>query len=269
MSVGGYLAVGWDGSRRYHIGVYDQESKAIAAAHRFEVSKESWPRVGRASQGRAARPVKTRGEVAERTGLETTTPAHLESERVTPPPSFNDLLESVAHPIRAARRNWPESWPAGSVVKVDISSPKFPGAIMLCDRVMADRYCQHRKWCVDSTTGYAVAKIDGKKVSFHRLVTQAKEGEIVDHINGDKLDNRMANFRFVDRFQHAQNRASFVGLSRYKGVSRRSYGRWVASIRHEGRTLGLGEYDTEEAAAEAYNRAAKELWGEYARLNEI
>lgn len=141
------------------------------------------------------------------------------------------------------------------VVQVDVSSPKYPEATMLVDEAFAQRFCGLVKWCVDNT-GYAVASIDGKKTEFHRLIMQNyKTGLDVDHINGDKLDNRIANLRYVPRATNAQNKASKPGSSsEYIGVHLRASGRWYATIRVDGRNRHLGSFATQEDAAAALER---------------
>ena len=93
----------------------------------------------------------------------------------------------------------------------------------------------------------------------------------VDHINGDTLDNRRCNLRYATWAQNNYN----VGLrkdntSGYKGVRLfRGGRRWAATIGYNGKNKHLGYFDTKEQAAEAYNKAALELFGAFARLNEI
>lgn len=130
-----------------------------------------------------------------------------------------------------------------------------------------------RKWQPDSL-GYAVGKIGGKKVKMHRIVMQAKEGEIVDHINGIVTDNRRENLRIVNAYQSSVNRASVAKTSQYKGVYFSSktikgkvYGYWYAKVKKHGKDMYRKGFKTELEAALAYDVAALEHHGEYARLN--
>jgi hypothetical protein len=94
----------------------------------------------------------------------------------------------------------------------------------------------------------------------------------VDHINHNGLDNRRSNLRLATPSQNNANqrpRQDARLTSKYKGVYYdKSRGRWAATIHVDGRTRGLGRYDTEDAAAAAYDHAAAEVWGEFALLNQ-
>lgn len=92
----------------------------------------------------------------------------------------------------------------------------------------------------------------------------------VDHANGDRLDNRYCNLRICTRTQNQQNRGQprlrkCVPSSRYKGV-RRS-GKWAAQIGENQKKRHLGLFETEQEAASAYDRAARQIFGPFARLN--
>lgn len=125
------------------------------------------------------------------------------------------------------------------------------------------------RWHVGAS-GYVVHSVNAKKkLWLHRLVWPDKESPEVDHVNGDLLDCRKKNLRSASRSENSRNRVGPGGASPYKGVSPRPSGKWAAKIGFEGRELYLGLFGTEEEAATAYNRAAIELHGEFARLNEI
>ena len=97
------------------------------------------------------------------------------------------------------------------------------------------------------------------------------EGMIVDHINGDSLDNRRENLRHVTWMQNTRNRKSHSNTSsKYKGVTRRNdNGRWRAQIGANYKHYNLGTYATEEEAAKAYNEASVKYHGEFGRLNKL
>jgi HNH endonuclease/AP2 domain len=129
------------------------------------------------------------------------------------------------------------------------------------------------KWCV-SSSGYAHRSlhIGGRKVtkSMARVIMGAPDGMEVDHINGNHLDNRRCNLRVCYPYQNKQNsqKSPKAKGSRYKGV-RPTYHRWGAQIKSKGKNYYLGYFSTEEEAALAYNKAALNMFGEFAGLNEI
>jgi len=99
----------------------------------------------------------------------------------------------------------------------------------------------------------------------HRLIC---EGEEIDHINGDGLDNRRANLRAVPHRLNMANQQSHGGSSRFKGVCwDRARGRWTVGIKVDGIRRNLGRYDDEEEAAKVYDAEAILVWGPHARLN--
>jgi hypothetical protein len=124
---------------------------------------------------------------------------------------------------------------------------------------------------VDSKSkGYLRVKFKGKHYKAHNICWYLMTGEwpdnfTVDHINRDGLDNRWANLRKADRSQQQANGRGW-GESQYKGVCRRKgTSRWVAYCNRK----QLGTFNTEVEAAKAYNKAAKDLWGDRAFLNEV
>lgn len=113
---------------------------------------------------------------------------------------------------------------------------------------------------------------DAKKTIYmHRLIMNAPVGMDVDHINGNRFDNRKANLRVCTRSNNLMNRGKGEGLSSiYKGVCFCiNTGRWRAIIRVNGKSKCLGRYDTEEQVAIAYNKAAADYFGEFSRLNQV
>lgn len=124
------------------------------------------------------------------------------------------------------------------------------------------------------SAGYAHAwETRAKKVFMHRLIANAEKGQYVDHVDGNRLNNRRSNLRIATASQNAANsrkRCMSTARSRYKGVVfDKQKSRWMASIRLNYRKIFIGYYDTEEEAAVSYNQKAKELFGEYARLNDV
>jgi hypothetical protein len=107
-----------------------------------------------------------------------------------------------------------------------------------------------------SKSGYVRVKYNGKTCSVHRLVWEHVHGPIpdgmhIDHINGVKSDNRIANLRLVTPSQNAQNRPRATGASFSK-----SRGKWQSQICVDGRRYNLGWHDNKDDAVLAYTNAA-------------
>ena len=137
-------------------------------------------------------------------------------------------------------------------------------------RVDPDVYLRlrHRRWYRNSQ-GYAVC-FDGSPIVYlHREITGAAPGQFVDHLNGDKLDNRRANLELVTRTQNNRRRHVATNPTGYKGVYQRGETRFAARIHCQGRQYYLGMYPTAETAALAYNHAAGQLFGDDAVLNPV
>jgi hypothetical protein len=116
---------------------------------------------------------------------------------------------------------------------------------------------------------YVQTNIDGKVVKIHRLILNAKENEIVDHINHNPLDNRKNNIRIVDESINSHNKIKKLNsMSKFMGVTKiKKTNKYCAKITKDGICYNLGYYILEAAAAEAYNKKAIELYGSFANLN--
>ena len=119
--------------------------------------------------------------------------------------------------------------------------------------------------------GYAARDMGRKKILMHRFILGVVTNMYVDHINGDGLDNRKENLRFATQRQNlgnsrrrVDNKTGFKGVHYYKRDC--SY---KATIKAAGRNKHLGYFKTAEEAALAYNRAAIEIFGEFAQINKV
>jgi hypothetical protein len=132
---------------------------------------------------------------------------------------------------------------------------------------------QH-KWSVN-TAGYVTAwmLVAGKKtkVLLSRFLLNAPKGILVDHKDGNTLDHRRKNLRLCSYAENARNGKAKRTKNRssiYKGVSFFTrYGKWKAQITLNREQMNIGYFDNEIHAALAYDLWAKELHGEFARVN--
>lgn len=154
-------------------------------------------------------------------------------------------------------------------VPIYIGRTEIPIACAIIDAEdlrLADQY----KWTF-SNFGYPMAKSSGKMIRLHRFVTQAPDGLVVDHINGNPLDNRKANLRVCTQKENSRNRKAYsTNKSGFKGVSYdKRLSAYRATITIHGKQKYLGRYKCPIAAAMAYNEAAQKYHCEHALLNEI
>jgi hypothetical protein len=172
------------------------------------------------------------------------------------------------------------AWLIGDIGYLDVSTPRFPQAIALIDAGdwepvldIPRRSRWHAMQALSARTLYVcrhVGRGPGALVLLHRIllgVAAQDAAAFVDHVNRDGLDNRRSNLRPATRHENARNKISFSATG-FKGVTccsrRPSY---KARIRVNGALRSLGIFPTPEAAARAYDVAAREAWGEFAFLN--
>ena len=108
-----------------------------------------------------------------------------------------------------------------------------------------------------------------KYVKMHRQIMNAPKKKVVDHINGNTLDNRRSNLRVCTKAEDCRNvRKRKNTSSKYKGVTRdKNLSKWKVGIGYNGRRIFLGYYGDEEEAAKMYDEKAREIYGKFAALN--
>lgn len=113
------------------------------------------------------------------------------------------------------------------------------------------------------THPYAATRENGGPHYLHRFLMSPPEGMLVDHINGDSLDNRRSNLRLATYRDNAANSRRAAGATGFIGVTKTTSGKFYAAVQ-----VGLGTFDTAEEAARAYDEKAREIFGEFAMTNE-
>lgn len=139
------------------------------------------------------------------------------------------------------------------------------------DQVIVDpedrHWLENNTYYVDKRGYVEVARpIKGhlkRKVYLHRLITGAKSGELVDHIDGNRSNNAKSNLRICTRVGNGRNNRPKIGSKRLKGAYRLGTGSWVSKVRMYNRIVYLGTFSTEMQAAYTYDlfvKARDPLW---------
>ncbi len=119
-------------------------------------------------------------------------------------------------------------------------------------------------------TAYAMRVERRRTIYLHRFIMGALPGTDVDHINGNGQDCRKINLRVCTHAENQRNysKTSSPTASSFKGVRwDRDRSRWVAWVKLDRKSRFLGRFASEEEAARAYDAAARELFGEFAKPN--
>lgn len=157
---------------------------------------------------------------------------------------------------------------------IDVSTPKHPNTFATVDDEDFDSLSQYKWFAVlrgRTTKIFYVMRAAGHgQRSMHRFILKASgDSRVVDHINRDGLDNRKQNLRLCSQRENMRNSKQRNGSSRFKGVHWISArpNLWRAEIRSENGSEHLGYFTCEGCAAIAYDQAARNLHGEFARIN--
>jgi hypothetical protein len=144
--------------------------------------------------------------------------------------------------------------------------PLTLGKFALIDDADAPLLAGHR-WTAHINRGvwYARSRLGGPTVLLHRLVLNAPSGVIVDHRNGDGLDNRRSNLRLATNAQNCRNLARRSNnTSGVPGVARNANGRWQAYLTINRRRVYLGAFVNIEDAKLARQAGERLYYGEFA-----
>lgn len=129
-----------------------------------------------------------------------------------------------------------------------------------------------RAGCLNKRNGYSVISIGDRLYYAHRLAWVYMHGDKpfreIDHINRNRSDNRITNLRVATRHQNQGNRKVRIdSLSQMKGVRfHKLSGLWYAQITANRKIISLGYHKSSGQAQAAYASAAKEYFGEFARV---
>ena len=158
--------------------------------------------------------------------------------------------------------------------RIELRGKKGIGKFALIDDSDYEMLSKYKWYC--DFVGYAPTASSKKlklqkSIRMHRLIMGNPKNKDVDHINGDRLDNRKKNLRVCSSSQNMSNRNvqsnNKLGV---KGVIRNRTGnKFIAQIGYRRKNKFIGVFKTIRSAALAYNRAAQKYHGEFARLNDI
>lgn len=143
------------------------------------------------------------------------------------------------------------------------------GSVVLFDEQDQDLVFAHR-WFPQRTKLVVYARTGSRDggLYMHRLIMQPRPGFVVDHKNGNGLDNRRANLRVCTQAQNGCNSGKKRQHKRFKGVYLdRRRGLWFAQLFVNRKSFFGGYHPTEIEAAQAYDDLARKNHGEFANLN--
>jgi hypothetical protein len=153
--------------------------------------------------------------------------------------------------------------PEGDAVRLIPLGDGYYAYVDAADYERLNRYAWHL------VNGYATRREEGRTIYMHREIMRPPKGMVVDHIDGNRVNNCQFNLRNCTAEENRQNhRKQHGSRSRFKGVfyHRKSH-KLNARCKHKGHVYSLGYYDDELEAARVYDRAAVEYFGEFARVN--
>ncbi len=153
---------------------------------------------------------------------------------------------------------------------INCSTPKFPNTFAMVDDEDYENIEFGGKWTAASACNTIYAERGGTRM--HRVLMNPPKDMHVDHIDGNGLNNQRSNLRICTPAQNNANKPKRRDgrSSIYMGVTfDKANQKFRATIQKGGKILRLGRFALEKDAAIAYNIKAKELQGEFARLNQI
>lgn len=109
----------------------------------------------------------------------------------------------------------------------------------------------------------------GRCLKMHKLlISDIPKGYVIDHINRNKLDNRITNLRVCTAKENSYNTTKRAqSLNKYKGIKQQKNNLWSATITKNGKNYKIDDIQTDKEAAIIYDAMAEELFGEFAGKN--
>lgn len=178
----------------------------------------------------------------------------------------------------AERQGWCRNFQGKRVVnRAEVKQPEndeirlialTQGKVAIVDKEDYEWLSRYKWYASESGGKFYACRKNRRAVYMHREIVGAPKGMVVDHIDGNELNNRRSNLRVCTVSQNHQNRRRTGGRSKYKGVHLdKKLNKWVAAITLKGRYFHIGYFDDEREAARAYDKKATALFGEFAYLN--
>lgn len=126
----------------------------------------------------------------------------------------------------------------------------------------------------DKSSGYYKCKFKKKGYLIHRIIFAIHHGympKMIDHIDRDKSNNKIENLRECKErcLNTVNSKVRIDSSSGFKGVAWHKCGKWQASVFKNGKRHYIGLFDNPVDAAKEYNKLAKNLFGEFAYLNNV
>jgi len=158
-------------------------------------------------------------------------------------------------------------------VRIPLSKGKYFALVDEADAPAVLRYSWWRIPGGSTSNFYAEGVVDGKRIRMHRFILGAEAAKIIDHRDGDGLNNTRLNMRPCTDAQNAMNRTrlSKLNTSGVIGVGRsvKGEGWWRVTMRAGGKSMYLGDYEDFAYAAGVRRQAELDHFGEFAPLNSI
>jgi hypothetical protein len=139
-------------------------------------------------------------------------------------------------------------------------------------------YLNQFKWFTNNINGYfyagrqiTVSKNKQTIIYMHRIIMKPEKGTVIDHLDGNTLNNQKNNLRICTHAENMRNsKINKNNKSGYKGVVYQiNSNNYKAQIKFNNKTINIGSYIDPIDAARAYNAAALKYHGEFANLNKI